>query len=84
MLGHGVSWREFKEGGNGHGGKERVDLKWTCFHGQCNQAVEAVVWFGVWQHVISKTEQSFLNEINPLLAVENVCQILEYPHDGGR
>ncbi len=22
MFGHGVGWREFKEGGNGHGGEE--------------------------------------------------------------
>ncbi len=56
MLGHGVGWREFKEGGDGHYGEEEVDLKQRCFIGQCNQAVEAVVWFGVWQHVVSKME----------------------------
>ncbi len=46
--------------------------------------MEAVVWFGVWQHVVSKTEQSFLNKIDPPRAVENVSQILEYLHNGRR
>jgi hypothetical protein len=58
-----------------------VDLKRMCFLGQCNQAVEAVVWFGGWQHMVSKMERFFLNKIDPLRAVENVSQILEYPHD---
>jgi hypothetical protein len=64
--------------------RREVDLKRTCFLGQCNQTVEAVAWFGVWQHMVSKTEQSFLNKSYPLWAVENMSWILEYPHDGRR
>ncbi len=64
--------------------RREEELKQTCFLGQCNQAVEAVVCFGVWQPVVSKMEQSFLNEIDPPWAVEIVSWILEYPHDGRR
>ncbi len=64
--------------------RREADLNRTCFFGQCNRAVEAVVWFGVWLHVVSKMEQSFLNKIDPVRAVKNVSQILEYPHDGRR
>jgi hypothetical protein len=52
------------------------------------KAEEAVVWFvvwlGVWQHVESGTEQSFVIKINPPWAVENVSWRLKYPCDGRR
>jgi hypothetical protein len=69
-----------KEEAMGIVARREVDLKRMCFLGQCNQAVETVVWFGVWLHMVSKTEQSFLNKIDPPRAVKNVSWILEYPH----
>ncbi len=42
------------------------------------------MWFGVWQHMVSKTEQSLLNKIDLPQAVESVSWILEHPHDDRR
>jgi hypothetical protein len=59
-----------------------------CFLGQWNRTEDAVVWFvvwlGVWQHVESGTEQSFLIKIDPPQAVENVSWSVKYPRDGRR
>jgi hypothetical protein len=53
-------------------GREREDLKQTCFQDQCNWLVEAVVWFGVCQHMVGKIKQSVLIKISPPCDVENM------------
>ena len=46
--------------------------------------MEAVVWFGVCQHVLDKMEQPVLIKIGLLRDVENVSQLLKYPPDDRR